>query len=142
MTLGNKNNNAIFEDKSFKSKSSSKVNAIIDVDGVLAMKHPESTEGDVAAFWLGGKSNETPENWKNASALSHTDRNTPPILYICSSIPRFHAGRDDMITILNENKIYNEVHTISDSPHSFWFYEPWFGQTISYTVRFLDKIFK
>lgn len=140
--IGTTNNNPIFEDKTFKSKSSSKVNAIVDVDGVLAMKHPESTEGEVAAFWLGGKSNEIPENWKNASALTHTDKNTPPILYICSTIPRFHAGRDDMIKILNEYKIYNEVHTIADSPHSFWFYEPWFGQTISYTVGFLDKIFK
>jgi len=140
--IGTTNENPIFEDKTFKSKHSSKVNAIVDVDGVLAFKHPESSEGDMAAFWLGGKSDETPENWKNASALTHTDKNTPPILYICSSIPRFHAGRDDMIKILNENKIYNEVQTIPDSPHSFWFYEPWFGQTVSYTVRFLDKIFK
>lgn len=140
--IGTTNDNSLFEDKNFKSKSSSKVNAIIDVDGVLAFKHPESSEGDMAAFWLGGKSDEIPENWKNASALSHTDKNTPPVLYICSSIPRFHAGRDDMIKILNENKIYNEVQTIPDSPHSFWFYNPWFTQTISYSVRFLDKIFK
>ncbi len=140
--IGTTNNNPLFEDKDYKSRSSSKVNAMIDVDGVLAFKHPESSEGDMAAFWLGGKSDEIPENWKNASALSHTDKNTPPVLYICSSIPRFHAGRDDMITILNNYKIYNELQTIPDSPHSFWFYDPWFTQTISYSVRFLDKIFK
>lgn len=140
--IGTTNNHPLFEDKNFRSKSSSKVHAIIDVDGVLAFKHPESTEGDVAAFWLGGKSNETPENWKNASALTHTDKSTPPVLYICSSIPRFHAGRDDMIQILNTYKIYNEVHTIPDSPHSFWFYDPWFTQTISYSVQFLNKVFK
>ncbi|MFC0780670.1 alpha/beta hydrolase fold domain-containing protein [Flavobacterium sp. HJSW_4] len=140
--IGTTNNNPLFEDKNFKSKSSSKVHAIIDVDGVLAFKHPESSEGDMAAFWLGGKSDEIPENWKNASALSNTDKNTPPVLYICSSIPRFHAGRDDMIKILNNYKIYNEVQTIPDSPHSFWFYDPWFTQTISYSVQFLDKIFK
>lgn len=140
--IGTTNYNPLFEDAGFKSKSSSKVNAIIDVDGVLAFKHPESSEGDMAAFWLGGKSDEIPENWKNASALSHTDKNTPPTLFICSSIPRFHAGRDDMISILNQNKIYNEVHTIPDSPHSFWFYEPWFSQTITYTTQFLDTIFK
>ena len=140
--IGTTNNSPLFEDKDFKSRSSSKVHAILDIDGVLAFKHPESTEGEVAAFWLGGKSDETPENWKNASALSHTDKNTPPVLFICSSIPRFHAGRDDMIQILNKYKIYNEVQTILDSPHSFWFYDPWFTQTISYSVRFLDKIFK
>ncbi|MFB9076016.1 alpha/beta hydrolase fold domain-containing protein [Flavobacterium procerum] len=140
--IGTTNNNPIFEDKSFKSKSSSKVHAIIDVDGVLAFKHPESSEGDMAAFWLGGKSDENPETWKIASALTHTDQNTPPTLFICSSIPRFHAGRDDMIKILNDNKIYNEVKTIADSPHSFWFFEPWFSQTISYTTLFLERIFK
>lgn len=140
--IGTTNNNPLFKDKKIKSRSSSKVHAIIDVDGVLAFKHPESSEGDMAAFWLGGKSDEIPENWKNASALSHTDKNTPPVLYICSSIPRFHAGRDDMIKILNNYKIYNEVQTIPDSPHSFWFYDPWFTQTITYSVRFLDKIFK
>jgi len=140
--IGTTNNYPLFEDKNFKSHSSSKVHAIIDVDGVLAFKHPESSEGDMAAFWLGGKSDEIPENWKNASALSHTDKNTPPVLYICSSIPRFHAGRDDMIKILDKYKIYNEVQTIPDSPHSFWFYDPWFTQTITYSVRFLDKIFK
>lgn len=140
--IGTTNNYPLFEDKNFKSRSSSKVHAIIDVDGVLAFKHPESSEGDMAAFWLGGKSDEIPENWKNASALSHTDKNTPPVLYICSSIPRFHAGRDDMIKILNNYKIYNEVQTIPDSPHSFWFYDPWFTQTITYSVGFLDKICK
>lgn len=140
--IGTTNNESIFEDKNFKSKSSSKVNAIIDVDGVLAFKHPESTEGEMAAFWLGGKSDEIPENWKMASALTYTDKNTPPILYICSSIPRFHAGRDDMIKILSKNNIYNEVKTIPDSPHSFWFFEPWFSQTVTYTTQFLDTIFK
>ncbi|MFD1604670.1 alpha/beta hydrolase fold domain-containing protein [Flavobacterium artemisiae] len=140
--IGTTNNNPIFEDKAFKSKSTSKVNAIIDVDGVLAFKHPESSEGDMAAFWLGGKSDEIPENWKMASALTHTDKNTPPTLFICSSIPRFHAGRDDMIAILKQHKIYNEVKTIEDSPHSFWFFEPWFTQTITYTTQFLDRIFK
>ena len=78
----------------------------------------------------------------NASALTHTDKNTPPILFINSSIPRFHAGRDDMIAILNQNNIYNEVHTIKDAPHSFWFFNPWFDETIRYTTQFLDKIFK
>ena len=75
--IGTTNTNPLFEDKNFKSRSSSKVHAIIDVDGVLAFKHPESSEGDMAAFWLGGKSDEIPENWKNASALRQTAKNTP-----------------------------------------------------------------
>ncbi|MDR7210477.1 alpha/beta hydrolase [Flavobacterium piscis] len=140
--IGTTNENSAFDDVQNKSKSSSKVNAIINIDGVLAFKHPESSEGDMAAFWLKGTSAENPENWKNASALTHTDKNTPPTLFINSSIPRFHAGRDDMITVLNQNNIYNEVHTIKDSPHSFWFFDPWFDEMIRYTTQFLDKTFK
>lgn len=140
--IGTTNDVSDFEDKSFKSKSSSKVQAIIDIDGVLAFKHPESSEGDMASFWLGGNYDQKPENWKNASALNHTNKGSPPILFINSSFDRFHAGRDDMITILNQYKIYNEVKTIPNSPHSFWFFEPWFTETVVYTTQFLDKIFK
>lgn len=140
--IGTTNENTAFDDALNKSKSSSKVNAIINIDGILAFKHPESSEGEMAAFWLKGTYAENPENWKNASALTHTSKNTPPILFINSSIPRFHAGRYDMVTILNQNKIYNEVHTIKDSPHSFWFFNPWFEETVLYATQFLDKIFK
>jgi len=140
--IGTTNGNSAFDDALNKSKSSSKVNAIIDIDGVLAFKHPESSEGEMAAFWLNGTSAENPQNWKNASALTHTGKKTPPILFINSSIPRFHAGRDDMIAILDQNHIYSEVHTINDSPHSFWFFNPWFDETVLYTTCFLDKILK
>lgn len=140
--IGTTNENPTFEDAIFKSKSTSKVNAIIDVDGILAFKHFESAEGEAASFWLNGTYEENPENWDNASALNHTDKNTPPILFINSSFERFHAGRDDMISILNRNKIYNEVKTIKDSPHSFWFFQPWFDEMIVYILQFLDKFFK
>ncbi len=54
----------------------------------------------------------------------------------------FHAGRNDMIEIMNKYGIYNEVQTIPNSPHSFWFLNPWFDETINYTATFLDKVFK
>lgn len=140
--IGTTNGNSTFDDPSNKSKSSSKVNAIINVDGILAFRHPESSEGEMASFWLGGSYEQKTDNWKNASALSHTNKKTPPVLFINSSIDRFHAGRDDMIKILNQYKIYNEVHTIENSPHSFWFFQPWFNQTADFTINFLKKTFK
>lgn len=140
--IGTTNEDLAFEDVNYKSKSSSKVQAIIDVDGILAFKHPESKEGEMAAFWLSGTYEESPENWKQASALNHANKDTPPILFINSSFDRFHAGRDDMIAILDQNNIYNEVKTIADSPHSFWFFQPWFDQTVVYTTDFLNRIFK
>jgi len=140
--IGTTNEDLAFEDAKYKSKSSSKVQAIIDIDGILAFKHPESEEGEMAAFWLNGSYEENPENWKQASALNHTNKNTPSTLFINSSFDRFHAGRDDMIAILNQNKIYNEVKTIKNSPHSFWFFQPWLDETVEYTTQFLDRIFK
>jgi pectinesterase len=118
------------------------VQAIVDMDGILAFKHPDSEEGKVASLWLGGDYESKPEIWEEASALTHVNSKTPPILFINSDKPRFHAGRDHMIAILNQYAIYNEVKTIPNAPHSFWFYEPWFNTTIDYSVQFLDKVFK
>lgn len=140
--IGTTNGKAAFEDSKKNVKISSKVNAIVDIDGTLAFKHPESVEGTVAGLWLGGSYEEIPTIWEQAAPLNQTDKNTPPILFINSSIPRFHAGRDDMIAILNKNGIYNEIQTINNSPHSFWFLNPWFDETIMHTTRFLNKLFK
>lgn len=140
--IGTTNGKSDFEDSKTNSKFSSKVNAIIDVDGILAFKHPESVEGKVAGLWLGGSYEEIPTIWQQASPLHNADNNTPPILFINSSIPRFHAGRDDMITILNKYGIYSEIQTLENSPHSFWFLNPWFDKTIEHTTHFLDKVFK
>jgi len=34
------------------------------------------------------------------------------------------------------------VHTIPDTPHTFWLFDPWFTPTVDYMVAFLDKVFK
>lgn len=140
--IGTTNGNRNFEDINKRFKNSSKAQAIINIDGVLAFKHPESIEGKVANLWLGGSYEEIPAIWEQASPLNQTGKSTPPILFINSSIPRFHAGRDDMIAILNKYGTYSEVRTINSSPHSFWFLNPWFDETIKYTTQFLDKVFK
>jgi acetyl esterase/lipase len=140
--IGTTNGKKEFEETEKNIDISSNVDAIIDIDGTLAFKHPESKEGSVAGLWLGGSYDKIPLIWEQAAPLNNTDKNTPPILFINSSIPRFHAGRDDMIAILNQYGIYNQTHTIPDSPHSFWFFNPWFDETIHYTSQFLDTVFK
>lgn len=139
--VGTTNNNSAFEDGNGLNQNSN-VQAIVDIDGILAFKHPESEEGKVASLWLGATYEEKPDVWKQASALTHVNKNTPPILFINSDMPRFHAGRDDMIAVLNQYKIHNEVKNIHNSPHSFWFFDPWFNPMIDYTVQFLDKTLK
>lgn len=118
------------------------VQAIIDMDGILAFKHPESEEGQAARLWLGGTYEEKPDTWKQASALTHVSSKTPPILFINSDMQRYHAGRDDMIAVLKQHGIYSEIKNILNAPHSFWFFHPWFDQIVAFSTQFLDKIFK
>lgn len=139
--IGVTNNNSKFEiDTNFKTSSS--VQAIINLDGILAFHHPESKEGKVAGLWLGGTFKEKPAVWTDASALTHTNKNTPPILFINSLYERFHAGRDDMIKILHKYKKYYQVETIPNSPHTFWLFHPYFKVTVNYIIQFLDTTFK
>ena len=140
--LGATNGLPTFEGNGGNENQDSAVQAIIDIDGVLAFKHPESEEGAVAAMWLGGTYEEAPEVWEEASPLSHVSKHTPPTLFINSSLPRFHAGRDDMIRKLDAHGIYSQVYTLPDTPHPFWLFHPWFQPTVDYTVAFLDRVFK
>jgi pectinesterase len=121
---------------------SDEVQAIINIDGIVSFIHPEAEEGWMAATWLGGSKADKFETWKEASPLEYVDGVTPPTVFINSSYPRFHAGRDDMVDILNENQIYHEIHIIDKTPHAFWLVHPWFDETVKLTTNFLDRIFQ
>ncbi len=145
--LGTTNNNPAFEEPLGDSSFSSKINAIIDLDGTLAFIHPESGEGDdskgisAATYWFGYSKAQNPALWRDAAPLTHVNANTPPILFINSSVDRMHAGRDDMRRLLDASKIYSEVHTFPEAPHTFVLYHPWFDPTVNYVVSFLNKVF-
>ena len=119
-----------------------KIQAIVNIDGIVSFIHPESEEGTYASYWFGASKSQNFELWKEASPLEYVGKNTAPTIFINSSQPRFHGGRDDMVKILKANKIYYEIHEIKDSPHSFWLVQPWFDETLKYTVEFLDKVLK
>jgi acetyl esterase/lipase len=128
---------------------SSKVQAIIDIDGILDFTDPNESAKDndpakrsAGAYWFGATYKEKPKLWIEASPLIYAGSNTPPMLFINSALPRFHAGRDSVIAILNKHDIYTEVHTIPVTPHPFWLFHPWFSQTAEYMTAFLDKVFK
>jgi acetyl esterase/lipase len=128
---------------------SSAVQAIIDIDGVLDFNTPdekgkneEAAKKSAGALWFGATFNQHPEKWIEASPIQYVGKNTPPMLFINSALPRFHFGRDSVIAILNKHQIYTEVHTIENTPHPFWLFHPWFEPTVGYMVDFLDKILK
>lgn len=123
-------------------KAKNKIKAIINIDGIVSFIHPEAEESTYASYWLGGDREINLKNWTQASPLEYVDQHTPPTLFINSSQPRFHAGRDDMMKKLQSYNIPTEFHEIKDSPHSFWSAEPWFTETLNYTVDFLNKVLK
>ncbi|MEZ4966985.1 MAG: alpha/beta hydrolase [Saprospiraceae bacterium] len=140
--LGTTGGMARFEGSEGYQDHSSAVQAVLNIDGIVSFVHQEaSAEGTAASQWLGGSRDEKWEVWKDASPLEYAGAGTPPFLFVNSSVPRFHAGRDDMVRLLDGLKIYNEVHTIPESPHSFWVVHPWFDQTLQYAADFLDKVF-
>lgn len=125
----------------------STIKALIDVDGVVDFLAPNSLNSpqkpdSPGSFWLGGTFEENPLNWKNASAIYYVNKKSPPVLFITSAQPRFHAGRDEMIDLLNQNGVYSESYSIPDTPHSFWLFDPWFDPTKNYITTFLQKILK
>jgi acetyl esterase/lipase len=139
--------NSKLEGSECNQTSSSSVKAIVDLDGTLSFVHPESGEGDdskhtsSATYWFGYSKKENPKVWEEASPLSYVGKNTPPTLFINSSVERMHAGRTDFLKVLKENNIYSEVKTFSDAPHSFPLFDPWFQPTVKYTDDFLKKVF-
>lgn len=145
--MGTTGNMPLFEGERCKLNTASEVNAVVDIDGTLSFVHAETGEGDdskktsAATYWFGYSRNENRKLWEAASPLSYAGRHTPPTLFLNSSVPRMHAGRDDYIKILTENGIYSEVHTFDGAPHSFCLFEPWFQPTVRYIDDFLKKVF-
>ena len=128
---------------------SSRVQAVIDIDGVLDFTDPAESAKDTVPekpsagkAWFGASFKERPDLWREASPINYIGEKTAPILFVNSSIPRYHAGRDEGIAELNALGIYSEVHTIPDTPHPFWLFHPWFDETVGYILKFLDKTLK
>jgi pectinesterase len=137
-----------FEDKNYP-EISSKVKAVLNIDGLMDFlgegseefdENPDPQNPRAAHQWLGFSQLDRPDLWKKASAIHYIKQNSPPIIFINSSNPRFHAGRDESIKILKNYKIYYEVHTLVNTPHPFWLFHPWFDETLNLILKFLEKI--
>ena len=146
--LGTTNQNSTYMGQHERVAVSGKVQAVVDMDGTLSFVHPESGEGDdsrstsAATYWFGYSKKENPALWEQASPLTHVDENTPPFLFLNSSVDRMHAGRDDFRKVLARHGIYSEVHTFPDAPHTFPLFDPWFEPTVGFIDSFLKKVYK
>ncbi|MDU1889956.1 MAG: alpha/beta hydrolase [Dysgonomonas sp.] len=150
--IGTTNNQPEYEEKLEYPEFSSKVHAVINIDGITTFITEDNLKSVDEALqkgktpasvkWLGGTYEDKGDTWEAASSVYHVTPDSAPVCFINSSIPRFHDGRDEVSQKLGEYNIYTEVHTIPDTPHPFWLFEPWFGQTVEHAVNFLDKMFK
>lgn len=125
---------------------SSDIQAIIDIDGVIDFMAPESLNLDRKPNspdieWLGGSFYEKPEIWKDASSIFWANEKSPPIMFLNSGYPRFTAGQNELIGMMNNWGIYSEVHKFDNKIHTFWLYDPWVNITINYMDNFLIKVF-
>ncbi len=144
--VGLTNDVEYFEGDLGEKGPSSNVQAIIDIDGVINFLSPNSLNlnrrsDSPDVEWLGGSFNDKPDVWKTASPIYWSSKASPPILFINSNYPRFHAGQDELIGMYNDWGIYYEVHKFKVNIHPFWLLDPWFYPTTEYMVNFLDKVF-
>jgi pectinesterase len=141
-------NMPLFEGCDCNGGATTNVAAVIDIDGTLSFTNAESGEGDdskhtsAATYWFGYPKKGNKILWEAASPLSYVSAQTPPTLFINSSVERMHAGRNDYIHVLDSNHIYSEVHTFKEAPHSFCLFDPWFEPTVKYIDSFLKKVFQ
>ncbi|RYY65122.1 MAG: alpha/beta hydrolase [Chitinophagaceae bacterium] len=145
--MGTTGNMPLFEGSAGHSDVSTKVNALVDIDGTLSFVHPESAEGNdekrisASTMWFGYSRKQNLPLLTVASPLTHANEQTPPTLFINSAVARMHAGRNDYLAILKQHDIYTEVKEFENSPHSFCLFEPWFEPTVQTIHEFLKKVF-
>ena len=122
-------------------KTSSDVQAVISMDGIATFvsesniadaeeRLQKKGELPVNAKWLGGLYKDSPENWKEASALLWITPKSAPVCFINSGLPRYSDGRDELVAVYDSIGIYTERHRIPVDVHTFWFFHPWFETTV------------
>lgn len=123
---------------------SPRVNALIDIDGVLDFTSPlalqfENAAGEksVAARWLGGAMERVPDKWKEASAATHLDSQAPPTLIISGEADRFTAGRDAVLAGLAAHGIPARHAHFEGLPHTFWLFDPYLGHVVDAIDTFM-----
>ena len=127
------------------ASDNTRVNALIDIDGVLDFTTPlalryENAAGSasVAAQWLGGSMEQAPERWQEASAANHVSAQSPPTLIISSGQTRFTAGQDEVMTGLARFGIRRQFFAFESAPHDIWLFEPYLSQIVEKMDLFLQ----
>lgn len=132
-------NKSIDKEKNYYANDPS-VKAVVNIDGLLSFTHPDAEEGKMASEWLGGDSTQASINWKEASALTHLSKNSSPMLFITSGYKRFSAGKNEVKTKYKKWNIPVEELHFKQSPHTFWYFHPWFIPAVNKIDEFISDL--
>ncbi len=139
----------LFDPKMHKSPVSSRVQAIVNIDGLsdFTSEAARFYEDDprknpsAAGAWFGGRYHEKKELWHQASPIYYVNKSTPPILFLISNEERFSLGHKEMIEKMKTFNIPYQLTQIPHTPHSFWLFDPWLKPSVDAAVKFLDAQF-
>ncbi|MCU4675268.1 alpha/beta hydrolase [Catenovulum sp. 2E275] len=127
-----------------------KVNAIIDMDGVVGLTTPEALEyenkkgkNSAMGLWLGASYQDDKKLWEQASPLLYINEHSPALLFISSGQMRFAAGYQQAKAKLEVLNIATEFYLVQQPQtiHTFWLFEPWLSKTADKIDLFLKKAF-
>lgn len=126
------------------ANADTRVDALIDCDGVLDMTSPLALQfedaagaGSPFARWVGGSFAQAPERWQTASAARHLGTAMPPTLILSSGQPRFTAGREAVLAALASAGVRHRFFAFTDAPHTFWLYQPYLDRVVDEIDAFL-----
>lgn len=141
--LGATNGMAEFEGEVGERVGSSRVQAVVNIDGLVDFTGPELVSQQEASpsapvRFLGGKFSEIPDTWRAASPVTHVSPHSAPTLFIKSTASTpILPGREAMRDKLRAARVASEIVVIPDTPHPFWLFHPWFEPTVVAADHFL-----
>lgn len=123
------------------------VRAVINIDGLSDFTSEEARRDEddpakqpsAAGAWFGGRYADKAALWRDASPLTHAGKDSPPVLFIVSSAPRFSLGREALAARLATHGIVTDTVALPGAPHSFWLFDPWLAPTVEAMTGFLGR---
>ncbi|WP_295798302.1 alpha/beta hydrolase [uncultured Microbulbifer sp.] len=123
-------------------KSDVRVNALIDLDGVLNLDHERPNPQSPLQAWLGSDMEQSPELWRQAAPTSHLSKTSPATLVISSGQPRFTMGHKQVEETLKGFGIPYQYHAFPEVIHTYWLFDPYLSQTVDIIDGFLRNLGK
>lgn len=142
--IGNTANTSLFKGET--PDADTRVNAVVDLDGVLDFTHPlalanenKRKDKSAAGMWFGGSYENAQAKWEEASTARHIDAQSPPMLIISSGQMRFTVGKDEVQQKLDTYSIAHQYFQYKDNIHTFWLFEPYLSETVNRIDSFLSQ---